>query len=185
MDKGLDQSDRLDRIEESINIYLMPLLYGAGTDIEFRFRSPVEDDHDFNLKQSTQLFNDGAITINEHRKTNGYEAIEDGDRYKMGTSAAYLEDHAETEGFFAQPTPEEPEKETKSGVEELRNVLKEDQKDSDEELRELAWRRFAEKQERIERAFKSTVRSLFSKQQKALLKEIKSKDSLDVSSPRF
>ena len=141
---------RLRRIEEAINVHVLPRILGAeARRYYFEFADPVEEDPELELKRLSIGLKGGAVTINEYRKAAGLDPLPGGDRVLLPASL----------------TPTELKEAPRAKGHERREV-------DDRDL-ELAALRFLSKQDPLEREAKSRFRALFSKEQRLVIKAFK------------
>ncbi len=136
---------RLRRIEEALNVYVLPRLLGADARrYYFEFADPVEEDPELELRRLSIGLQKGAVTVNEYREAAGLDPLPGGDRVLMPANLTPTELRAD-----------------RSGKTQSRAIEEKDL--------ELAALRFLSKQDPLEREAKSRIRALFTREQKLVL----------------
>jgi HK97 family phage portal protein len=143
---------RIARVQEPINLRLMPNLYPSG-DVIMIFDSPVDVDKEYQLKKRTTLFEKGALTVNQLLTSLGEPAQDDGDVFMVPTNVERI-----PAGALATPDPARDASTEKRGSHFWESDL--------DELLEL---RFLRAQGADERTMKAKVRQRFSAEQKAVI----------------
>lgn len=186
---------RLRRIEEKINLYIMPRLFGdrAAQNLYFEFDSPVDEDADFVLQQAQSLFKDGVSTINEYRESQGLPTLpgDEGNLYYLPVGVKPVSDlmqaadqavaaaelalnppePAPQGGDSAPPSADQPKDGagTQTKAPGFVDVVMAAQTMHRNMRRALVEAKFLRSQERLENAMKSTIRKRFSVEQRILL----------------
>jgi len=161
---------RLRRIEEVINSLLIPRLYGdRARDLAFEFESPVDADREFELRRANDMFGAGAITVNQYRERLGDDPVDGGDVYFVPAGRRIVDS--------LEPDIEPmPPREARARSQARRMP----QPDALMELGEL---RFGRAQSRLERRMQDAVRSLFSREQKAVVAAIRKNVDIRAGRP--
>lgn len=139
---------RLRRLEEAINVYVLPRILGAeARRYYFEFADPVETDPQLELQRLSIGLKGGAVTINEYREAAGLDPLPGGDKVLLPVALTPTELRQQAEGV------------------QTRDITEKD-------LELAAWRFYA-KQDALERSAKSQIRAIFSREQKLMLKALK------------
>lgn len=147
---------RLTRLARFINTGILPRIGVDPRRFLFRFLNPVAADLEFLLKTATELVAAGMATVNQGRSIAGQEPNDDGDVYLIDNKL----DRIPAGQLIAAPVREAPA--TTRGV----HIF-------DETRIEVAVLRLALSRGNLERQLVSTVRALFSQEQRAVLLELR------------
>lgn len=148
---------RLTRLARFINSGILPRIGLDTRRFLFRFANPVMADQEFLLKKAVELVKNGMALVNQGRVMVGEEPNPDGDVYLVKTNV----DRIPAGQLVSAPARETQQPSTR-GV----HIF-------DETRLELVTLRLAGVQGNLERQFISTLRQLFSQEQKAVLKELR------------
>src|ERR1043165_1655103 len=175
---------RLQRLEEKINLFLMPRLFGKqAVNLWFEFESPVDEDRQFELTKADTLFKAGATTVNEYREALELPTLdgEDGNLYFLPTGAKPVRSLAEAadaavaaaEALLNPPMPGgDPSKDPADPKDQAGDKQPPAQKVKSETRalrRQLVEERFLRVQDRLEAGLKSSARRIFSREQRLMV----------------
>ncbi len=102
------QLPRLRTFDEIINDVVMPRIYGDEAEqLAYESENPVEADREFELKKASQLFTEGASTLNQYRESVGEEPVgPSGDVYFIPTTVRVvksLDEAVKADAAVAEP----------------------------------------------------------------------------------
>lgn len=148
---------RLTRLARFINSGVLPRIGVDTRRFLFRFLNPVMADKEFLLKKAVELVKNSMATVNQGRLLAGEEPNPDGDVYLINSKV----DRIPAGQLVSAPIRETQQPSTR-GV----HIF-------DETRLELVTLRLAGVQGNLERQFISTLRQLFSQEQKAVIRELR------------
>jgi HK97 family phage portal protein len=168
---------RLRRIEEAINLFVLPRLYGEqARSLWFEFESPVDEDREFALRRANDMLNAGAMTINQYRDALGESPIDGGDVFMVPLGKRILGSLTQESGSLSAETLDDERM-----IERIKDAVGSRGADGASSRRmpqpnaryELAELRFVRSQGALERELAAAVRVLFTREQQLIIAEIK------------
>lgn len=80
---------RLRRLEEAVNLHLLPRLGPAAAGLVYEYENPVEEDRAYTLRRAEAMLKAGAITLNRYRDLLGENPLPDGELYLQPSGARW------------------------------------------------------------------------------------------------
>ncbi|WP_366556429.1 phage portal protein [Aquibaculum sediminis] len=80
---------RLRRIEEAVNLHLLPQLGPGVANLWYEYENPVEEDRSYTLRRAEAMLKAGAITLNRYRDLLGEDPLPDGELYLQPPGARW------------------------------------------------------------------------------------------------
>lgn len=145
---------RLRRIEDAINVRVLPRVMGAQEAARhyFEYENPVDEDQKHLLVKANTALQRGAITVNEYRQILELEPAMDGDVYLMPSSVTVMKSFSEAQPKAKPAKPAaDPEEEPEPARAQRRVALNQDE----------AARKQTARQSKLERATLRLVRARF------------------------
>lgn len=158
---------RLWRYADVINEHLLPRV-DRNASLTFEFKDPVEEDAEIRLKKFINGLRAGAVMVDEYRKYIGLDPLPDGKGQVIMVPAGVVAT-SEPEGASYKPAAGSNAS-AGEGQKAFRAI--------DDDKLELAALRWLKVQEPLERKLKSQVRSLLSREQRAVIAKIKAGEVL-------
>lgn len=161
-------ADRSIFLRETINPLLKKLVTALDerlfpNDLFLGYVDPTPSNVDQNIKKAESGVKSYYLTINEARKINGYEPIENGDTLFMPANLATMQDVLDGTAFDTTKTQA---KKIKSVGEEIEHPLR------DFETRRNYWELQIKRMDRREKKFVSTLNKYFTDQEKRILEKL-------------
>ena len=80
---------RLRRLEEAVNLQLLPALGRDGAGLWYEYENPVEEDRSYTLRRAEAMLKAGAISLNRYRDLLGEDPLPEGEVYLQPQGARW------------------------------------------------------------------------------------------------